>query len=245
MAGSSELKDRELCELSLLYAELEVELLPNSRETAPARAVHILTRLTESSPYGPYTGQVLAIHVLKARKAYEHALQECLGESPVSTPRPDESLDCLSSLVKCFMFFQYLTVGIDAVVRIYEQVFAKLKGSVLPKGPGLEDSACSQSLTSVLEAVTLMHTSVLRFHMKVSVYPLTPLREVLSEALRMYPGNQVLWRSYVQVQNKSHSACKTRRFFDSITRSAEPLEPWLFAIEAEKMRKSLVETVQR
>ncbi|XP_017650731.1 protein NRDE2 homolog isoform X2 [Nannospalax galili] len=242
MAGSSELKDRELCELGLLYAELEVEVSPDLRGAATGRAVHILTRLTENSPYGSYTGQVLATHVLKARKAYDHALQDCLGASGASGPAPAESLDCLSSLVKCFMLFQYLTVGIDAAVQIYEQVFANLKGSVLPEGPGEENS---QSLTSVLEAVTLMHTSLLRFHMKVSPYPLTPLRETLSEALKLYPGNQVLWRAYVQIQSKSHSANKTRRFFDAVTRSAKPLEPWLFAIEAEKMRKSLVEAVQR
>ncbi|XP_047397664.1 nuclear exosome regulator NRDE2 isoform X1 [Sciurus carolinensis] len=245
MVGSSELKDRELCELSLLYAELELELSLDSAGATTARAVHILTRLTESGPYGPFTGQVLPIHVLKARKAYEHALQDCVVKSCVSDPAPADSLNCLSSLVKCFMLFQYLTVGIDAAVQIYEQLFAKLKGSVFPEGPGLEDSACSQKLTSVLEAITLMHTSLLRFHMKVNVYPLTPLREALSEALRLYPGNQVLWRSYVQIQNKSHSASKTRKFFDAMTRSAKPMEPWLFAIEAEKMRKRLVETVQR
>ncbi|XP_003472393.1 nuclear exosome regulator NRDE2 [Cavia porcellus] len=245
MAGSSELKDRELCELSLLYAELEVELLQDLRGAATGRAVHILTRLTESTSYGPYTGQVLGTQVLKARKAYEHALQDCLGENCVSGAAAADSLDCLSSLVKCFMLFQYLTVGIDAAVRIYEQLFIKLKGFVVPEGPGLEDGASSQSWSSVLEAVTLMHTSLLRFHMKVSVHPLSPLREALSEALKLYPGNQVLWWSYVQIQNKSHSASKTRRFFDSLTRSAKPLEPWLFAIEAEKMRKRLVETVQR
>nr|XP_012805530.2 nuclear exosome regulator NRDE2 [Jaculus jaculus] len=242
MAGSSELKDRELCELSLLYAELEVELSPDSRGT---RAVHILTRLTESSPYGPYSGQVLGIHILKARKAYEHALQDCLGDSPVSDPAPADSLDCLSSLVKCFMLFQYLTVGIDGAVQVYGQVFAKLKDSTSPEGSGLHGGANSQTLTSVLETITLMHTSLLRFHMKVSMCPLTPLRETLSEALKLYPANQVLWRLYVQIQNKSHSASKTRRFFDAVTRSAKPLEPWLFAIEAEKMRKRLVEAVQR
>ncbi|XP_004837131.1 protein NRDE2 homolog [Heterocephalus glaber] len=245
MAGNSELKDRELCELSLLYAELEVELLQDLRGAATGRAVHVLTRLTESSPYGPYTGQVLATQVLKARKAYEHALQDCLGENCASGPAAADSLECLSSLVKCFMLFQYLTVGIDAAARTYEQLFAKLKVSLVPEGLVLEHSASSQSLTSVLEAITLMHISLLRFHMKVSVYPLTPLREALSEALKLYPGNQVLWWSYVQIQNKSHSASKTRRFFDAITRSAKPLEPWLFAIEAEKMRKRLVETVQR
>ncbi|XP_037066672.1 nuclear exosome regulator NRDE2 isoform X2 [Peromyscus leucopus] len=245
MAGSSELKDRELCELSLLYAELEMELSPDSRGATTGRAVHVLTRLTESSPYGPYTGQVVATQVLKARKAYEHALQDCLGQTCASDPATAESLDCLGSLVRCFMLFQYLTVGIDAAVQIYGQVFAKLKGSVLPEGPGPEDSTGPQSLSSVLEAVTLMHTSLLRFHMNISVYPLAPLRETLSEALKLYPGNQVLWRAYVQIQNKSHSANKTRRFFNIVTRSAKHLEPWLFAIEAEKMRKRLVDSVQR
>lgn len=245
MAGSKELKDYELCELSLLYAELEVELLPDVRGAATARAVHILTRLTENGPCGPYTGQVLAVHILKARKAYEHALQDCLGDSHVSNPAATDALNRLISLVKCFMLFQYLTVGIDAALRIYEQVSAKLKGTVSPEGPGPEDSAGPRSPSGVLEAVTLMHTSLLRFHMKVSTYPLAPLRLVLSEALKLYPGNQVLWRLYVQIQSKSHSASKTRRFFDAIIRSAKPLEPWLFAIEAEKMRKRLVETVQR
>lgn len=244
-AGSGELKDPEVCELGLLYAELELELAPDTRVATAARAVHILTRLAESSPYGPYTGQVLAIHILKARKAYEHALQDCLCEGRVSDPAATASLNRLVSVVKCFMLFQYLTIGIDATVQIYEEVFAKLKGSLSPEGPGLEASACPPSVSSVLEAVALMHTSLLRFHMKVSVYPLAPLRQALSEALRLYPGNQVLWRSYVQLQSKSHSASETRRFFGTITRSAARLEPWLFAIEAEKMRKRLVETVQR
>lgn len=245
MAGSSELKDRELCELSLLYAELEMELSPDSRGATTGRAVHILTRLTESSPYGPYTGQVPSTQVLKARKAYEHALQDCLGQSCTSSSAPAEALDCLGSLARCFMLFQYLTVGIDAAVQTYGRVFAKLKGSARVEGPGPEDSTSSQSLSSVLEAVTMMHTSLLRFHMNVCVYPLAPLRETLSDALKLYPGNQGLWRAYVQIQNKSHSANKTRRFFDTVTRSAKHLEPWLFAIEAEKLRKRLVESVQR
>ncbi|KAM5242739.1 nuclear exosome regulator NRDE2 isoform 1-T3 [Hipposideros larvatus] len=239
MAGN---KDHELCELSLLYAELEVELCPDLRRATAARAVHVLTRLTENGPCGPYTEPVLAIHILKARKAYEHALQDCWGESHISDPA---ALSRLISLAKCFMLFQYLTVGIEAAVCVYKQVSAKLKGHVSPAGPGLEEGASPQSLGGALEAVTLMHTSLLRFHTRVSVCPLAPLREALSQALKLYPDNHVLWRSYVQVQSKSHDASKTRRFFDAITRATKSLEPWLFAIEAEKMRKRLVETVQR
>ncbi|KAM6201491.1 nuclear exosome regulator NRDE2 [Rhynchocyon petersi] len=245
MVGARELKDPALCELSLLYAQLETELLSDPRGAATSRAVHVLSGLTESTPYRPYAGQVLAVQVLKARKAYEHGLQDCLEESCAPDPVSTGPADRLLSLAKCFMLFQYLTMGMDAAARVYEQVFAKLKGCVLSEASGLGDSSSPQSLASTLEAVTLMYTSLLQFHMKVSVYPLAPLREALSEALKLYPGNQVLWRSYVQIQSKSHSASKTRRFFDAATRSTKCLEPWLFAIETEKMRKRLVETVQR
>lgn len=247
LVESKELKNHELCELSLLYAQLEVEaeLSAESRGSATARAVHVLTRLTERSPYSAYGGQVLAVHILKARKAYEHALEDSLGEVCASAPAAATSVACLVSVARCFMLFQYLTVGIEAAVQIYEQVLVKLKGSVFPEGSGLEDRAGPPGPSRVLEAVTLMHTGLLRFHMRVSVYPLAPLRAALVEALTLYPGNEVLWRSFVQIQNKSHSASKTRRFFAAITRSAKPLEPWLFAIEAEQMRRKLVETVHR
>lgn len=253
MAAGRGLQDSDLCELSLLYAELEVEVEVELglRGATPGRATHILTRLAESGPYTPYGGQVLAVHILKARKAYEHALQDCLGESSDSNPPPPASLSSLASVVRCFMLFQYLTVGIDAATRTYEQVFARLKAAASPgsneleDGSGILDSSSPQAPSQVLEAVVLMHTSLLRLHMKVSAYPLAPLRQALSEALKLYPGNPVLWRSYLQIQNKSHSASQTRRFFSAITRSTKALEPWLFAIEAEKMRKRLAETVQR
>uniref|UniRef100_A0A8C6DMQ0 Nuclear exosome regulator NRDE2 n=1 Tax=Moschus moschiferus TaxID=68415 RepID=A0A8C6DMQ0_MOSMO len=235
-AGSRGLEDQELCELGLLYAALEAELSPPGGGVAPARSVHVLTGLTERAPYRPCAGQVSAVHVLKARKAYEHALQDCLGERRGPDPGPLDRCSRLVSLAKCFMLFQYLTVGVDAAGRVYEQVLAGLRGSVSAEGVGLEGA---------LEAVTLMHTRLLRFHGRVATYPLAPLRETLSEALRLYPGNQLLWRVYVQIQSKSHSASRTRRFFHTITKSAKLLEPWLFAIEAERMRKRLVDTVQR
>lgn len=245
-AGGRALQDSGLCELGLLYAELELELElelpPESRGAAAARAVHILTRLTESEPGTPAPSQASVVPVLKARKAYEHILEACLQEEGCSSPPAPHAPGRLASVAKCFMLFQYLTVGIEAAVRLHDQVSAKLRA---PAGASLEDRACPSPPGPVLEALTLMHTSLLRFHMRISVYPLGPLRQALSEALTLFPDNQGLWRAYVQVQNKSHSASKTRRFFDALTRSTRCLEPWLFAIEAEKMRKRLVETVQR
>ncbi|XP_028913558.2 nuclear exosome regulator NRDE2 [Ornithorhynchus anatinus] len=244
MIGTEKLKNSSLCDLSLLYAELEVELLENLDGAVTSRAVHILTHLTENGPFRPYSGQVLAVNILKARKAYEHALHSCWSTSLVS----NSSSNCLRhliSLVGCFALFQYLTVGIDAAVVIYKQTSEKLKELISEKFPSSGEGPGVTGLTRVLETVTLMHTNLLRYHMKVSIYPLNPLREALTEAIKLYPGNHALWRSYIHIQKKSHHASKTRRFFDDINRYTKSLEPMLFAIQAEKMRKKLVETVQR
>uniref|UniRef100_A0A8B9C224 NRDE-2, necessary for RNA interference, domain containing n=1 Tax=Anser brachyrhynchus TaxID=132585 RepID=A0A8B9C224_9AVES len=244
-AETGGLKSPKLCSLSLLYAQLEVELLKSLEGAVTSRAVHILTKLTESGPYVPYNGQVLSVNVLKARKTYEHAVQDYLSKAPVSDRDQVGESNQLVNLVGCYAVFQYLTVGIDAAVLIYAQASEKLQ---VPAPEECENTGANsgvQNLPSALEAVTLLHTNLLRFHMKISVYPLNPLREALTEALRRYPSNQSLWRSYIQVQGKSHTASKARRFFDGVTRSTNSLEPWLFAIQAEQLRKKLTEHVQR
>ncbi|XP_014725360.1 PREDICTED: protein NRDE2 homolog [Sturnus vulgaris] len=244
-AETGGLKSAQLCSLSLLYAQLEVELLESTEGAVMSRAVHILTKLTENGQYVPYSGQVLPVNVLKARKTYEHALQDYLSRTPVSDQDQVNGTDQLVNLVGCYALFQYLTVGIDAAVLIYTQASEKLEVSGSQKCENTGDNSGILNFPTALEAVTLLHTNLLRFHMKISVYPLNPLREALTEALKRYPSNQSLWRSYIHIQRKSHSASKARRFFDSVTRSTNSLEPWLFAIQAEQMRKKLTEKVQR
>ncbi|XP_037249686.1 nuclear exosome regulator NRDE2 isoform X1 [Falco biarmicus] len=242
-AGTEGLKSPQICSLSLLYAQLEVELLESIEGAVMSRAVHILTKLAESGPYVPYSGQVLAVNVLKARKTYEHALQDYLSKPPVSDQVGDANQ--LVNLVGCYALFQYLTVGIDAAVLIYAQTSEKLEALGPQKCENTGENFGIRNFSTALEAVTLLHTNLLRFHMKISVYPLNPLREALTEALKRYPSNRSLWRSYIHIQRKSHSASKARRFFDGVTRSTNSLEPWLFAIQAEQMRKKLIENVQR
>ncbi|XP_044291906.1 nuclear exosome regulator NRDE2 isoform X1 [Varanus komodoensis] len=239
MAGSAGIRYPQFCHLSLLYAELEAELLGSSERTLESRAVHILTRLTEQGPYVPYNGQVLAVSVLKARKTYEHLLQNYLNEGTTSDQGQISGCSHLVGLVGCYSLFQYLTLGIDSAVSIYRQVSGKLKDE------NLGERLSNRNVTTALEAITLMHASLLHYHTKKAIYPLNPLRETLSEALRMYPSNQSLWRVYIQIQSKSHNASRTRRFFDGVTRKTKSLEPWLFALQTEQMRKKLVETVQR
>nr|XP_008112882.1 PREDICTED: protein NRDE2 homolog [Anolis carolinensis] len=239
MAGGAGVRTLQVCKLGLLYAELETELLGAPEGSLECRAVHILTSLVEKSPYVPYTGKVLSVNILKARKTYQHLLQEYLSEGSVSEQEQTSRSSHLVGVVGSYSLFQYLTLGIDAAVSIYREVHEKLKG-MKPS-----EWLSSQNFTQALEAVTLMHASLLRYHMKTTVYPLHPLREALLEALKMYRSNQPLWRAYVQIQSKSHNASKARRFFDSITRTTKSLEPWLFAIQVEQRRKKLVDSVQR
>lgn len=244
-AGAEGLKNPQLCSLSLLYAQLEVEILESVEVAVMSRAAHILTTLAEGGPYVPYSGQVLSVNVLKARKTYEKALQDHLSKTPVSDQDQGSDADQLVNLVGCYALLQYLTVGIDAAVLIYAQTSEKLEASGPQKGENTEENFGIQNFPTALEAVTLLRTNLLRFHMKISTYPLNPLREALTEALKRYPSNQSLWRSYIHIERKSHSASKARRFFDGVTRSTKSLEPWLFAIQAEQMRKNLTDSVQR
>ncbi|NP_001084971.1 NRDE-2, necessary for RNA interference, domain containing L homeolog [Xenopus laevis] len=229
LAGSKGLKDQELCSLCLLYSELEGKILDNPEQNAGSRAVHILTSLTESSPYIPYSSPEHAVSILKARKVYEHALQDCLMQEPHWGR---------VSLSGCFALFQYLTVSVDAAVAVLRQA---ADSQLIPETPyNIErNSDCP------LQAITLMHTNLLRHHYKASVYPLRPLRETLMSALKLYPTNVSLWKSYIMTESKLHNASKVRRFIDSIRRVTSALEPCLFAIRAEEDRRKLVDSVQR
>ncbi|KAG9481788.1 hypothetical protein GDO78_010813 [Eleutherodactylus coqui] len=228
LTGNQGLKDRTLRSLCLLYAELEVKTGAQSEHEADSRAVHILTSLAESSPYVPFKGPLPAVSILKARKAYERMLEDSLKLSADSA---------LVTITACFALFQYLTVGIDSAVAVFLQVSESV-------APSAGECNKPQGWWSPLQAVTVMHTNLLKYHMKVSVYPRAPLREALMAALHLYPNNFTLWRAFIQFESKSHNVSKARRFIDSVRRATDALEPYLFAIQAEEERKKLVESVQ-
>ncbi|XP_063295561.1 nuclear exosome regulator NRDE2 [Pelobates fuscus] len=223
LAGNRGLKDQELCSLCLLYAELEGCL----EKGAGSRAIYILTSLTENTQYIPYTEPVQTTRVLKARKVYEHALQGCASDPAAS------ALLCISG---CFALFQYLTVSLNAAIAVLVQATDSC-----PNASHKE----TQDFYSARQAITLMHTNLLRYHTKVSVYPLAPLRDALTASLKLYPTNVSLWKTYIQTENKCHNVSKARRFLDSIRRTTDALEPRLFAIKAEEDRKKLMDSVQR
>ncbi|KAM5125857.1 nuclear exosome regulator NRDE2, partial [Mantella aurantiaca] len=228
LAGGKGLKDGELCSLCLLYAELEGGIIDSLEGGGGSRAIHVLASLADSSPYKLYLGPVQAINILKAGKAYERALQDAMKLAPSPW---------LVALCGCWALFQYLTLGIDAAVNVFNEV----AGSLPP--PACEEG--SHDSDAPLLAVTLMHIGLLRHHARVSVYPRAPLRDALSRAIRLFPDDVTLWRSYIQTESRCHQISRVRRFLDEMRRSGRFLETDLFTIHSEEKRNRLQEEIHR
>ncbi|KAM8916495.1 nuclear exosome regulator NRDE2 [Spinachia spinachia] len=138
IVGTQGLKSPALCELCLLWAQLEVEDGSGVRggalaDVTASPAVCVLTRLAEgtSSSSMPLT----PVSVLKARKSYEQALTAglaALNQSPLNplndTKGPQDLLGeklRLRGLISCYALFQYLTMGIKAANAVYSQAREK------------------------------------------------------------------------------------------------------------------------
>uniref|UniRef100_A0A8P4KAS2 NRDE-2, necessary for RNA interference, domain containing n=1 Tax=Dicentrarchus labrax TaxID=13489 RepID=A0A8P4KAS2_DICLA len=221
MGGTKGPRSPHLCELCLLWAQLEVEDGEIVRgggltDVTMSPSVSVLTRLAEgtsssSQPLSP-------VSILKARRLYEQALMDLLGEKPR-----------LRGLVGCYALFQYLTMGIEAANSVYSQARERIE----------------ELLASECEALALQQVVLLRYHNSISVFPLATLRQTLTSALSTWPSSAPLWSIYVQVENRYHSAGRARRFFHSVTRDNSSVVPRLFAIVAEQQRKQLVDAAQR
>ncbi|XP_028677156.2 nuclear exosome regulator NRDE2 [Erpetoichthys calabaricus] len=246
VAISLGLEDTDLCSLCLLYAQLEVEASEGDVVGVTSQALHILTKLTDGGPYVTYSGQVAPVAILKARKVYEHAVLSILtniSSQNTSTSSSDFRPDTLTSLIGCFALFQYITVGLEASDKIFEHALEVL--SHVPSQLSVEISPNKWTQPNEMEKLTLMRALHLRYHMKISNFPLKTLREMLIDALKLFPGNHRLWKLYVEVENKYHNASRSRRFFDNVAKNTKYITPCLFAVFAEQKRKEMIDHVQR
>ncbi|MFT7801827.1 protein NRDE2 homolog isoform X1 [Arapaima gigas] len=216
------LRDAALCDLCLLYAQLEVEQGAGSAAGTASPALHILTCLAEGGTYSPLSGQVSPVSILKARRTYEQVQETNLKPGFVS----------------CFALFQYLTIGVEAADKVYQQATERLRAShTAPQEEALDE------VDPDLEALCLARASLLR-HVT-SVCPLARLRDTLTSALSHFPSSSRLWKLYLLAESRYHNAGRARRFLHTVTCRTTSVTPRLFAIRAEQKRKELVDTVQR
>ncbi|XP_041828483.1 nuclear exosome regulator NRDE2 isoform X2 [Melanotaenia boesemani] len=270
MGGSKGPSSPTLCDLCLLWSQLEVEDKAKEQgqltDVTTSQAVCVLTRLAE----GTSSSTVSPVSILKARRSYEQALNTSLTalEQSIWKPLPDgkghedllaEKLS-VKNLVGCYAFFQYLTVSIQAATAVYSQAREKMEELHRKLTPekqlnSNEKTTCAyiearhstavSQLASECEVLAVQQAALLKYHKSISVFPLVTLREALTSALSAWPSSAPLWSIYVQVENRYHSAGRARRFFHSVTKDNSSVVPCLFAIVAEQKRKQLVDAAQR
>ncbi|CAM4645989.1 unnamed protein product [Leuciscus chuanchicus] len=245
MGVSRRLNDPVLCNLCLLYAQLEVEqALSGGTVSTSSKAVYILTKLAEGAAYTPFSGQISPVAILKARKVYEQALLSFLPEqSTDSDAGAPKKLRRTSSLVGCFGLFQYLTMGIDAADAVYSHAIQKLIPTNLNSEVTDDSGRCK--VFADWESVAVQHAALLRHHTNTNVFPLSRLRLALTDAISLLPSSALLWHLYLQTENRFHSAGRARRFFHSVAKKTDSVVPYLFAITAEQRLKQLLDSVQR
>lgn len=223
LGGALGLQDSTLCNLYLLYAQLEMELVclggADNVKTTPtsttSRAVYILTKLAEGTTYSPFPGEISAVAILKARKTYNHAILE----------HGVHEKAC--ALIGCFGLFQYLTLGVDAADVVFTQA--------------RENMTCSQ----LREAVCVLHVALLLHHSSIRAFPQRRVRSVLCDALTLLPHSASLWRLHLQVNTCYYNATNTRRFLHAISKGNYSILPRLFTLAIEQERKKRIDAVLR
>uniref|UniRef100_A0A3Q3DW62 NRDE-2, necessary for RNA interference, domain containing n=1 Tax=Hippocampus comes TaxID=109280 RepID=A0A3Q3DW62_HIPCM len=262
LGGAKGLCHPSLCELCLLWAQLEVEDGESGPGGVPtdrgaSTAVCVLTTLTEGHALSPssLSQPVSPVAILKARRSYEQALTAALSalNQDLCNPQADKKSK-LKGLLGCYALFQYLTMGIKAASAVYSQArerMDELHRTITSDQNSRADADHSGSNLLVsrfayeCETVAVQQASLLKYHMSVSAFPLATLRDTLTSAISRWPSSGPLWSIYVQVENRYHSAGRARCFFHSVTRDNDSVVPRLFAIVAEQQRKQLVDAAQR
>ncbi|XP_020774937.2 nuclear exosome regulator NRDE2 isoform X1 [Boleophthalmus pectinirostris] len=253
LGGTSGLASQSLCNLTLLWAQLETEnaldIGGRQKDITSSPAVRILTRLAEGTSLSS-SEQLSPVSILKARKSYDQALNCTLSTLDQVSLKQHDKGQSYRGLVGCYALFQYLTVGIKPASDVYalarnrmDELQQRLTGDLKSSEAGYKDLI--SNLSSECEALAIQQAALLRYHNKVSVFPLAQLRQMLTAALSTWPYCPALWGIYIQVENRYHSAGRARRFFHSIMRNATNVLPGLFAIVAEQQRKQTVDAAQR
>ncbi|XP_061699874.1 nuclear exosome regulator NRDE2 isoform X2 [Syngnathoides biaculeatus] len=269
LGAAKGLSDPTLCELCLLWAQLEVEdgaSGPGGLDGngAASMAVCVLTRLAEGSAISPSSASqpVLPVAILKARRSYEQALTAalCAFDKDLFNPQDNKKGEVavredklrLRGLVGCYGLFQYLTMGLKAASAVYSQARERMDDlhRTIKSDSGTDafrsgSSLLVRRLASECEMLAVQQASLLKYHTSVGVIPLATLRDTLTLALTSWPSSAPLWSIYVQVENRYHSAGRARRFFHTLTRDNSSVVPRLFTILAEQQRKQLVDAAQR
>ncbi|TWW72359.1 nuclear exosome regulator NRDE2 isoform X1 [Takifugu flavidus] len=134
LGGNKGLRNPALCDLCLLWAQLEVEEVARApgaglTDVTASPALHVLTQLAEAA--SPASQTLSPVSILKARKLYDQALTARLSALDQTRKKgqedpPGENIR-LRGLAGSYALFQYLTVGIQAANAVYSQARERME----------------------------------------------------------------------------------------------------------------------
>ncbi|XAR53138.1 hypothetical protein NMG60_11021559 [Bertholletia excelsa] len=211
----SELQSKA-CLLYFWYAESEIGWSSSSGSEELSRAIYILCCFGSGAKYTPFKCKPTSLQQLRARQGFKERIR-MLRSTCARGVIDDHSIALICSAA----LFEELTVGCFAGVEVLTQAFS----IVLPE---------RRSQSYQFEFLFNFYVKMLwrqRAELKLS-----KVWESILQGLQIYPFNQELYSSLVEVSHFHSTPNKLRWIFDKCCQKSPSVVVWLFALSFEMSR---------
>lgn len=178
-------------------------------------ALHVLTSVAEGSYNPKVPEKVEPTRIVKARKIYQQKFTEV------------KATIFSVHFIQCYALFEYLTLGLDAACEIYKKSLNTFEEE-----------------TPLHEEILLCFSKLVYKHSLTSPTPPGRLRNILLNALDIYPNNFVFLNLFVENESRSQMANRIRTFFSEALSRHPSLVLWLFAIHVETAKLGAIPRVK-
>lgn len=233
-----------LCLLCKTYIQILLNFEPlehiraTSRRSAPSledkhQAIACLGALVENKAFKTNSKhEITPAYVLKIRKRFQTILSEMynkLGQNP-------ENSRCklTIALSDCFALFEFCAAGFSAAVHIYVSARESVKNLLQDNRPK------NHLFTTMQRHLYLSQLSFIMNIMYISFIPLAEIRQVLNEALQVFPECPQFHAIFLEIESRSHIAGRLRKYYERGMRNPLSLTIPLFAIMSELTRHSSI-----
>ena len=192
--------------------------LPSKRPEDLSSAIHVIVSLSEGQS-SPHDGSAVSgARILRARTKFEQNF----------------SRDIEISEMLCHCYLEYLTRGLEAACKVFDQ-WTAIRNSQLQSMQ--QNSSKSIMLRQTVENLFTKQVQLIEVHSR--NHPSTPpvlMRSLLERALAVFPENRLFLAKFINSEQRSFISGRVRRFFDSKTGSSCSCIPWLYSVAAELQR---------
>ncbi|GAB6029868.1 Protein nrde2 [Chamberlinius hualienensis] len=226
------------------YATCELNIVDNLSESNRTKLLRLLSSLADAKSLTDKTAPSPSA-ILKARVRYKTLIDQ---ELKIELDNENlEQLWCthysLVSLVICYSVFEYLTLGITAAEDAIRLVISSLEAGMKPWTETADEwlSPTQIRLYTILESLYIqwLQLNVIYNNNEASA-PLSLIRNVLSQALKMFPNNIYFNHLLLDIEGKSQLGMRLRKHYNDRLREScsADLTSAIFALvgEMERMR---------